>query len=167
MVNSNHQAQKYIDLIDIASIHGIIIDDYTSIDNKKLRSPLLGLYSALKELDTLNFEYAFMLSCDNPFIQKSFIDHMLHECSKFDGCIPIWKNHYVEPLLSIYKVRTFLDKCVVNLRQKDYKLSHLLDSNFKINYISIEEIIKKFDTELLSFININDISDLHNIKRKK
>jgi molybdopterin-guanine dinucleotide biosynthesis protein A len=108
-----------------------------------------------------------MLSCDNPFIQKSFIEHMLRECSERDCCIPIWKNDYVEPLLSIYKVRPFLDKCLDNLLQKDYKLSHLLDPNFNINFISIEEIIKKFDTELLSFININDISDLQNIKRKK
>ena len=166
-MNSNQQAQNYIDLIDIASITGIIVDDYDIIENKNLRSPLLGLYSALKELNALNFEYAFMLSCDNPFIQKSFIRYMLDGCSELDGCIPIWKNQYVEPLLSIYKVRSFLDKCRLNLQKKDYKLLHLLDPKFEINYVSIEEIIKKFDPHLLSFININDIKDLEDIKEKK
>ena len=166
-VNSNQQAQKYIDLIDITQITGILIDDYEIIENKELRSPLIGLYSALKELNTLNFEYAFILSCDNPFIQKSFIKYMIEKHSEFDGLVPIWKNQYVEPLLSIYKVRTFLDKCMVNLQQKDYKLSHLFDRNFNINFISIEETIKIFDAKLSSFININDIKDLQDIKRKK
>jgi molybdopterin-guanine dinucleotide biosynthesis protein A len=158
VVNSTHQAQQYIDLVDLTSITGIIIDDYAMIEIKNLRSPLIGLYSALKELSTLNFESAFILSCDNPFVQKSFIKYMIDNHSEFDGLVPIWKNQYVEPLLSIYKVRTFLDKCLVNLQQKDYKLSHLFDPNFHINFISIEEIIKKFDI---------DFKDLQNIKRKK
>ena len=166
-MNSSQQAQNYVDLIDITSITGLIIDDYAIIENKKLRSPLIGLYSALKELNILNFEYAFILSCDNPFIQKSFIKYMIDIHSEFDGIVPIWKNQYVEPLLSIYKVHTFLNKCVVNLKHKDYKLSHLFETNFNINFISIEEIIKKLDADLLSFININDIKDLQNIKRKK
>ena len=167
MVNSTNQAQQYIDLVDLTSITGIIIDDYAIIENKKLRSPLIGLYSALKELNTLNFEYAFILSCDNPFIQESFIKYMIDNHLEFDGLVPIWKNQFVEPLLSLYKVHSFLDKCMVNLQQKDYKLSHLFDPNFNINFISIEEIIKKFDADLLTFININDIKDLQNIKRKK
>jgi len=167
VVNSSQQAQKYFDIIDVAPITGIIIDDYEVIENKKLRSPLIGLYSALKELNTLNFKYAFVLSCDNPFIQKSFIEHMIHECSELDGCVPVWKNKFIEPLLSIYMVRTFLNKCVDNLQKGDFKLSHLLDPRFKINFISIEEVIKKLDTQLLSFININDLKDLQNIKRKK
>ena len=34
-VNSNQQAQKYIDLIDITPITGILIDDYEIIENKE------------------------------------------------------------------------------------------------------------------------------------
>ncbi|MEJ2276559.1 MAG: NTP transferase domain-containing protein, partial [Candidatus Lokiarchaeota archaeon] len=163
VVNSSRQAQKYFDLIDVAPITGIIIDDYEVVENKKLRSPLIGLYSALKELNTLNFKYAFILSCDNPFIQKSFIEHMIHESSELDGCVPIWKNYFIEPLLSIYRVQTFLNKCMDNLQKEDYKLSHLLDPRFKINFISIEGVIKKLDTHLLSFININKNTDLEKI----
>lgn len=92
---------------------------------------------------------------------------MINQCSEFDACVPIWKNQFIEPLLSIYKVKPFLNKCIENLREKDYKLSHLLEASLKISYVSIEEVIKKLDKNLLSFININDSKDLENINRKK
>lgn len=167
MVNSIQQAQKYIDAVDIKAITGIITDDYTIIDNKEFRSPLIGFYSSFKELNTLNYDYGFILSCDNPFTQKSFIKYMINQCSEFDACVPIWKNQFIEPLLSIYRIKPFLNKCANNLREYDYKLSHLLDTSLKINYISIEGVIKKLDTHLLSFININDSNDFENINRKK
>lgn len=167
MVNSNQQAQKYIDNVNIKAINGIIIDDYSIIENKRFRSPLIGLYTSLKELNTLDYKYAFILSCDNPFIQKSFIKYMINQYPEFDACVPIWKNEFIEPLLSIYKVKPFVKNCEDNLRKEDYKLSHLLDKRLKINYVSIEEIIKKLDVHLLSFININDSKDLEKINRKK
>lgn len=167
VVNSNQQAQKYIDNIDIKTITGIMIDDYSITEDKEFRSPLIGLYTSFKELNTLNFHYAFILSCDNPFMQKTFIKYMISQCSEFDACVPTWKNQFIEPLLSIYKVKPFLGKCIDNLRESDYKLSHLLDSKLKIKYISIEEIIKNVDKDLSSFININDSNDLENLNRKK
>ena len=166
-VNSNQQAQKYIENIDIKAITGIMIDDYSIVENKRFRSPLIGLYTSFKELNALNFHYAFILSCDNPFMQKPFIKYMIDQCSKFDACVPTWKNQFIEPLLSIYKVEPFLNKSANNLRKSDFKLSNLLDTKLNINYISIEGIIKKLDTHLLSFININDAKDLENINRKK
>ena len=153
--------------IDIRAVTGIMIDDYSIIDSKSFRSPLIGLYTSFKELNMLKFEYAFILTCDNPFTQKSFIKYMINQCSESDACVPIWKNQFIEPLLSIYKVKPLLTKCADNLRKRDYKLSHLLDTKLKIKYISIEEIIKNLDSNLSSFVNINDSKDLDKINRKK
>lgn len=164
MVNSIQQAQRYIESIDIKAINGIITDDYTVTDNKECRSPLIGFYSSFKELNTLKFSYAFILSCDNPFTQKTFIKYMINQCLEYDACVPIWKNQFIEPLLSIYKVEPFLNKSANKLRENDYKLSHLLDTDLNINYIPIDKVIKRLDPHLLSFININDSKDLENIK---
>ena len=55
VANSKEQAQKYIDKIDIPSIMGFIIDDAIIFPNQELRVPIIGLYSAFKELKELNY----------------------------------------------------------------------------------------------------------------
>jgi len=116
---------------------------------------MLGLYSAFKELNLLRYKKLFALSCDIPLIQKGVVSLLIKESQGFDCCIPKWNNGFLEPLFAIYPIKKACHKAEKNLKKKAYKLTNLLDRNWKIQYVSIEKTIKPLDRKLLSFININ------------
>jgi molybdopterin-guanine dinucleotide biosynthesis protein A len=168
--HSKEQIQNYISKIDYRKITAFIVDDRTMKHDKEIRTPLLGIYSAFKELIKLGYVKAFLLSCDMPFIQYKIIDLLLKKCKTHDCCIPRWENNYLEPLFAIYPVKEGYHKAKINLIKKDYKLKSMLDDSWDIKYISIEKEIQPIDKNLLSFININDLNDIKKIKailRKK
>jgi len=171
VANTSEQVQDYIHNVDISKITAFIIDDYDIIESKNMRSPLIGLYTAFKELHHLNYQLAFILSCDNPFLNIDVINFMMKQFAFNDACMPIWDNNYVEPLFAIYKIAPFLKRARENLSDKCFKLSKLLDqAKLKIKYVSIENEIKLLDDKLESFINLNEEADLSNfnyIKRIK
>ena len=168
MANTIEQVQTYIQSIDISKITAFFTDDHVIIESKNIRSPLIGLYTAFKELHHLNYQNAFVLSCDNPFFNMEVIKFMMKQFASNDTCMPIWDNSYVEPLFAIYKVAPFLRRSRKNLSNKCFKLSKLLDpANITIKYISIENDIKFFDNKLESFINVNDPIDLSNLNQSK
>ena len=53
---------------------------------------MLGIYSGFKDLSGLNFEKAFLLSCDMPLINAEVVKLMINESIGFDGCIPRWNS---------------------------------------------------------------------------
>ena len=168
VANTIEQVQTYIQSIDISNITAFFTDDYDIIESKNIRSPLIGLYTAFKELQHLNYQNAFILSCDNPFISIDIIEFMIQQLAFNDACMPIWDNNYVEPLFAIYKIAPFLKKTRENLSNKCLKLSKLLDpTQMKIKYISIENEIKLIDDKLESFINVNELTDLSNLNHFK
>ena len=108
VANTSEQVQNYIHNVDISKITAFTIDDYDIIKNKNIRSPLIGLYTAFKELYHLNYQDAFILSCDNPFFNIDVINFMMKQFAFNDACMPIWDNNYVEPLFAIYKIGSFM-----------------------------------------------------------
>ena len=160
IAHDKKQIKNYMEKIDYRLITAFILDDLNDLSDHSIRSPLIGIYSALKELKNLDYEKAFILSCDMPLIKKSVIELIIKGCKNHDCCIPRWNNGYLEPLFAIYPIsKTFL-KAKENLQNSNFKLTALLDDSWKINYISIEEDIKEIDHNLLSFININGPIDL-------
>jgi molybdopterin-guanine dinucleotide biosynthesis protein A len=164
--NSIKQVSQYMNKVDISPIKAFIVDDVDILKDKSERTPLLGLYSAFKELKILGYEKAFILSCDNPFINESVINYLLIRSSEYDITIPIWDSGYVEPLFAIYSVIEVFEKIKENLCNFRYKLSMIIDSRFTTHYVSIEREIKMLDPDLKSFINLNTIGDLKQLKKK-
>lgn len=162
VAHSQTQIQKYVDKIDYRKILGFILDE-NILSNKKtdVRSPLIGIYSAFKELNKLNYQNLFILSCDMPFIEKEVVKLLIKESKGFDCCIPRWENGYLEPLFAIYSIKKGLKKARFNLKKQTYKLIELIDKNWKIKYVSIEDRIKKIDKNLSTFRNINRPEDLN------
>jgi len=138
-----------------------ILDDYDIILNQNERSPILGLYSTFKDLKKLTYQKVFVFSCDNPLFSYEVIDYMIKECSgQYDCCMPKWKNGFREPLFAIYPVEKAYKTSLRNLKQKQYKLTKIIDEDWTVKYISIEQNIKNFDPDLLSFKNINKLADI-------
>ena len=167
VAHSKKQVQNYIDKIDIKKIMAFIIDDQKFTSKFKERTPIIGLYSAFKELDILGYKKTLVLPCDTPIIQKIVIEFLISQCEIFDCCIPQWDNGFLEPLLAIYPTKKALISTEKNIKTKNYKLVNLIDKSWNINYISIEKSIKPLDQNLLSFININSQEDLKKILKRE
>lgn len=164
VAHSNSQVQSYINQIDIKTIMAFIIDDQKMISRVKERIPVIGLYSAFKELNKLGYEKVLILPCDTPLIQKKVINFLISQSQNFDCCIPQWDNGFLEPLLAIYPIKKALFSAKKNIKNQNFKLINLIDKTWKTNYISIENSIQPLDKKLLSFININTMLDIDIIK---
>ncbi|MBY9015228.1 MAG: molybdenum cofactor guanylyltransferase [Candidatus Lokiarchaeota archaeon] len=160
VANSTSQVQNYIDIIDIKNITGFIVDE----DIIDIRAPMVGIYSAFKELKALGYNFGFTLSCDNPFLKSEVIQLLIDEIDTYNCVIPKWKQNYLEPLFAIYPIEKALKSAKRSIKRKNYKLTSLLDKDWRINYLSIEERIKPLDMNFKSFFNLNKPSDLDYIE---
>ncbi|MFX1529873.1 MAG: molybdenum cofactor guanylyltransferase [Promethearchaeota archaeon] len=151
----NHQKQ-----IDFPKGVTFLIDDRDIFTYPKIYKPMLGIYSGLKELRKLNFEKAFLLSCDLPLIKAEVVELMINQSYGFDCCIPRWKNGYLEYFFAIYPVEKGFQRAKEILITKNYGLCNLIEKSWDINYVSVENSIQPLDKNLVSLININGPIDL-------
>ena len=165
VAHSQNQMQEYVNEIDYRKITAFILDDYNLSQDKNIRSPMIGMFSAFKELDKLGYEKAFTISCDMPLIKYEIVEFLIKKAKDYDFCIPKWNNDYLEPLFAIYPIKKTLFKIKVNLKNKTYKLLNIIDKNWKTNYVSVEKELQCLDEYLLSFININNHADIENLKQ--
>jgi molybdopterin-guanine dinucleotide biosynthesis protein A len=166
VAHSKQQVQSYIDRIDIKQIMGFIIDDNSTFSDSNLHTPMKGLYSAFKELKELDYEKSFCLSCDLPLINLDVLEFMIRQSKGYDCCIPRWDNGFLEPLFAIYPIKKAYKIAQDNLNNRKYKLTNIISDNWKINFISIENSIKKLDQNLLNFLNINTPGDIELLMEK-
>ncbi|MHA1933305.1 MAG: molybdenum cofactor guanylyltransferase [Promethearchaeota archaeon] len=166
IAHSPNQVQNYVDNIDIKKIIAFILDDKKLVPDLKLHAPLLGLYSAYKELSALGYKRTFTLSCDTPLIKYEVIKFIIDQSKGVDCCIPRWNNGYLEPLLAIYPTKRAYFRAKEKILRKEFQLTSFADNQWRINYLSIENSIKPIDEDLVSFININTRDDLKSLKKK-
>ncbi len=165
VAHSEEQIFNYRKLIDFPKGVTFFVDDRAIFAHPKIFKPMLGIYSGFKELRELNFEKAFLLSCDMPLIKADVIKLMIDESQDFDCCIPRWNNGYLEPLFAIYPVEKGYRKAKDILINENYGLSNFVDPNWNIHYVSVEKSIQPLDKNLVSLININGPIDLVKIAK--
>jgi molybdopterin-guanine dinucleotide biosynthesis protein A len=164
VANSKYQVQNYINSIDINKVMGFVIDDEDIKIKQESNLPLIGLYSAFKELKNLDYTKVLVLPCDTPLVKYEVISLIINQSQNFDCCIPIWKDGLLEPLLAIYPIAEAYKTSLRNIKKNLYKLTKIISEEWKTNYISVEEEFKKIDPNLLSFKNINKLEDLKILK---
>jgi len=160
VAHSEEQIFNYRKQIDFPTGVTFIIDDRDIFAYPKIYKPMLGIYSGFKELNELNFEKVFLLSCDMPLIKAEVIKLMINESNEFDCCIPRWDNGYLEPFFAIYPVEKGFQRAKEILITEDYGLINFIDKNWNINYVSVEKSIQPLDKNLVSLVNINGPIDL-------
>jgi molybdopterin-guanine dinucleotide biosynthesis protein A len=166
IAHSTKQIQNYVNNIDIKKINAFVLDDQKIVPDLNIHAPLLGLFSAYKEISKLGYRQTFTLSCDTPLIKYKVIKFIIEQSREVDCCIPRWKNGYIEPLLAIYPTRRAYFKSKEKLMRQDFQLTTFADKQWKIKYLSIEDSIKPLDKDLLSFVNINTQEDLKKLKER-
>jgi len=123
------------------------------------KGPLGGIYTGLLVSES---EYNFICACDMPFLNLELLRFMLSQVNDdTEVIVPIVKG-LVEPLHSIYSKRC-LGAIRAHLEDDELRVRDFL-SEVKCNYLS-EDLIRRYDPDLLSFFNLNTPEDLEVAKR--
>ena len=117
------------------------------------RGPMTGIVTAL--LSASN-HWVFVSACDMPYIHKSVINYMALQRKGVDAVVPVVKGK-TEPLFALYS-KQMLSSMEKVLLSSCKSLRDFLNSK-RVKYITTAEV-KKFDPEVLSFINLNTPRDL-------
>lgn len=170
VANTKEQIDLYQRKIKDYEKLNFILDDKEIFSKTNERSPLIGIFTALKELDKKDYERGFVMSCDIPLININVVKLLIQCLHGYECCVPKWKNGFLEPLFAIYPVHKALLMAERNLNKGLYKLTAFINPSWKVNYISVENSIQPLDIDLLSFININsqeDVKKLTNTYKKE
>ena len=122
-------------------------------DLYEYRSPLVGIYSGLKaSKNRLNF----VVACDMPFVNKNLVKYMLEITGDYDVVVPVVRG-YFEPLHAVY-TKNIINVIEEEIGRENFKVTSFYE---RVNVKEIpENIVKKYDPELMSFINLNTPKDL-------
>ncbi len=163
IANSEEQVDKYFRKIKFPKQVRFVFDDYSLFPYPELRTPILGIYTALNKLEELGFYKVFLLAGDMPLIKRNVIKAFIEVSKGYKCTIPRWSNEFIEPLFAIYPVNEALERCSKLISERNYGLTQIIDPEWKINYVSVEEFFTPLDENLLSLININGPIDLQKL----
>jgi molybdopterin-guanine dinucleotide biosynthesis protein A len=165
--NSEEQIITIQRKVDFPKKVNFTVDERAQSQLEEIFTPMIGIYSAFKELNKRGFRKAFTLSGDAPLIKSEVIRHMINQSKGYDCVIPRWNNGFLETLFAIYPVKPTFEKAKQIIEaKKHFALTQLIDESWNINYISVEKELKPLDSDLLSLININSPIDIEKVKFK-
>lgn len=127
-----------------------------SHDELPSQSPLVGAYTGFKQI---NSEYSYLLSCDTPLLSIELLLLLRKTIRNVNAVIPRHPNDYVEPLQAIYRTRDARKASHQALINGNLNLRSMIDLLDHVVYLPTKRV-KKFDPQLLTFLNINTKSDL-------
>ncbi|MBN1829762.1 MAG: molybdenum cofactor guanylyltransferase [Deltaproteobacteria bacterium] len=140
-------------IVTLAPLDYLDIDATVVTDIFPGAAALGGIYTGLFHAKE---EKSFVLSCDMPFIQESFISYMIEASSRYDIVVPR-RPDGLQPLHAIYSRRQ-LHSIERNIKAGNLKITSFYGSS-NIRIIP-PDIIDTFDSEGLMFMNINNRDDL-------
>lgn len=131
----------------------IVKDIYTR------RSSLTGIHSGLFYTKT---DHAFIAACDTPFLKTELVKAIIQRIdSSVDVVIPR-TDAGIEPLFAVYS-RRCLQTVRHALERNDLKIRNIF-KKLKVKEIP-ETVLRKMDSGLVSFFNINTPDDLEQANR--
>lgn len=114
--------------------------------------PLAGLEVGLREAGR---EFAFVTSCDVPFLDPALALLLLERVGEADVAAPEWRGR-LHPLTAVYRASTY-SHAASRLRAGHRRVMDLLDQ-LRVVRVSEEEL-HRLDPEGLSFFNMNTPAD--------
>ncbi len=154
----NHEIVVVIGKNDESENYSAILPSSISLlrDPVDGKGPLVGILTGMKSIGA---EYALVLPCDAPFLNKDVLRYLLHKAGDADAAIPRWPNGDIEPLQAVYRVRSAIPAAESALERGELLILDMIKRLDKVAYVKTEEI-RRFDEELLTFFNINSLEDL-------
>lgn len=115
--------------------------------------PIGGIYTGLLKAKS---QYSFITGCDMPFLHPPLIRFMSEERGNYEVVVPVVGGKY-EPLHALYSRRClpFIEE---QIKRGELRIQSLY-GKVRVRVIKEEEI-RRFDSQLFSFFNINTPEDL-------
>jgi molybdopterin-guanine dinucleotide biosynthesis protein A len=126
-------------------------------DEQEGKTPLVGIITGLS---TVRSDYAIILSCDIPFVNKNVLQLVLERAQGADASVPIWKTGKLEPLQAVYRRNRMLDKAKEALSEGKLSPKDAISRLSHVVYVSVEDEISRIDSELSTFFNVNTRNDV-------
>jgi len=126
------------------------------IDEKGTEGPLAGMIAGF---NAATGEHSLLIPCDTPLISKDVIALLFDLHQEYNAVVPRWPNGYIEPLHAVYRTKTAVKIAVEAYKSGRRDLRAVLERLQNVLYLSTL-VIKGIDPKLLTFFNINSISDL-------
>jgi molybdopterin-guanine dinucleotide biosynthesis protein A len=121
-------------------------------DELPFQGPVGGIYYGLS---AANGEFAFVTSCDAPFLNPSLISFLMAEVSPYDVVVPFWQGR-LQPLHAVYR-KSVLPLLKEQLERGDLRPVSLYT---KVRTLEVhEDQLLRLDPEGLSFLNMNTPAD--------
>ena len=117
--------------------------------------PLGGFHTIFSFLE---MEYALVLACDMPFINRDLINYLLSLASDYDIVVPrLNHNKFVKPFRAVYSKRCMpaVEKAI---EQNHRRVISFFD-DVRVRYLEKDEI-HIYDPDERSFFNVNTPEDL-------
>jgi molybdenum cofactor guanylyltransferase len=113
-----------------------------------------GLYTAIQTSET---DFTLCVACDMPFLNVNLLKYLLSLCTaEWDVIVPR-TGEYPETMHAVYS-KACLEPIQRQIRQGRLKASGFFDQ-VRVRYIE-EDVIRQFDPDLRSFMNVNTPDDL-------
>jgi molybdenum cofactor guanylyltransferase len=121
-------------------------------DEVAYQGPVGGIYYGLK---ASRGKFCFVTSCDVAFLNYALIAHVTSQISSYDVVVPFWEDRF-QPLHAVYRT-SVLPLLKEQLDRGELRPVYLFD---KVRTRKIvEDEIRRFDPEGLSFFNMNTPDD--------
>ena len=136
------------------------VDAVIHDDGSAPAGPLRGIAAGLRACNT---RFAYVLSCDAPFVQRDLLARLRHAIGPRGlAAVPYWEDR-LQPLVALYRtsVAAFFEQ---QLRQGQQSPTRALEN---LAYVRVDgETCRRSDPDGLSFINVNTPGDLARLERK-
>lgn len=129
---------------------------------KNETNSLIGLYTGILEAKN---DYAFVVPCDMPFINRKLIEYMMNNIDNNDIIVPYINGHY-QSLHAIYNKSTL--NYIKSLYDKEcYKINKLFEDfpQLKVKQIH-NNILEDLKVDEDCFLNLNTPEDYENALKK-
>ncbi len=121
------------------------------------KNSLVGIHAGLSVSQTA---YSLVLAGDMPFVKPALLQELCDRTEGFDVVIPR-QGQYLQPLCALYHKNClpYIEKLLANNHYK------ILDFYPYVNVRSVDvEELRPYDSELLSFFNVNTPEDYRQAK---
>jgi molybdopterin-guanine dinucleotide biosynthesis protein A len=126
-------------------------------DEPQGKSPLIGIVTALRNIKS---QYAVVLTCDIPFVNRLVIHLLLERVLEADAAVPRWESGRLEPLQAAYRRESVLFEAEEALSEGCLSPAQVINRLAKVSYVSVEDEIKRLDPNLGTFFNVNTKEDV-------
>ncbi len=124
-----------------------------------------ALTGAVTAFEYSSTEYVMLLPVDTPLASIPLLRSIADLGPGYGAVVPSWPSGYIEPLHATYLAEHAYGHGLEVVAKQKHRMSDLLDSLHNVMHISTE-VLKMFDPNLDTFVNINTEQELRKLERE-